>query len=121
MSALARYNLTLDQGADFRITPTWLTGRPQVPVDLTACTARLMVRETLTAPTPSISLTNTQTPQGGITLGGPAGTISIFITKTATLSVKWEVGVYDLFIDFPTGESRRFMDGRVFIQPRVTR
>jgi len=121
MSALAHYNLTLDQGADYRITPMWLTGRPQLPVDLTGCTARLQIRETLATAVPIVSISTLATAQGGIILGGSAGTIAILITKAATLAIKFEVGVYDLFVDFPLGESRRFMDGRVFVQPRVTR
>jgi hypothetical protein len=110
--------LKIDQGATFRKSATWKVGTSYVPVDLTGCTARAHIRSELKSPTVLVTLT---TANGGITLGGVAGTIEIYISDEATTLFTWSTGVYDLEVEFPNGEVRRLMYGSVSVSPEVTR
>lgn len=110
--------LKIDQGATFRKSATWKAGTPYVPVDLTGCTARMHIRSDVKSTTVLVTLT---TANGGITLGGTAGTIEIYMTDEATTLFAWTSGVYDLEVEFPNGEVRRLMYGSVSVSPEVTR
>lgn len=116
--AAAKLKLTIEQGATFRKTLTWKTGTPAVAVDLTGCTARMHIRTEIASPTPLVSLT---TENGGIILGGAAGTIVLLITATATAAIAWEAGVYDLEIILANGDVRRLLYGPVAVSLEVTR
>lgn len=117
MSA-AKLKLAIEQGATFRKVLTWKAGTPAVPVNLTGCTARMQIRKEIASATPYIELT---TENGGITLGGVAGTISLFISPTDTAAFTWTAGVYDLEIVFSPTDVRRLVYGPVTVSPEVTR
>lgn len=117
--AAYKLNLRIDQGATFTQLVTWKTGKkPGVPVNLTGCTARMQVREKLDAPAVLVELT---TENGGIVLGGAAGTVTLRIEAAATAVYEWRYGVYDLEIIFADGTVRRLMHGSVSVSPEVTR
>lgn len=116
--AAAKLKLVIEQGATFRKTLTWKAGTPSVAVDLTGCTARMHIRSEIASPTPLVTLT---TENGGITLGGVAGTIVLLIAATATAAFAWEAGVYDLEIILANGDVRRLVYGPVSVSPEVTR
>jgi hypothetical protein len=61
------------------------------------------------------------TANGGITLGGAAGTIDLFISATDTAGFAWESGVYDIELIQPNGEVQRKIEGAVVVSPEVTR
>lgn len=113
-----KQNITIIQGATLDLLVTWRAGDPAVAVDLTGCTARMQVREKITSPTPLISLT---TENGGIVLGGAAGTIRRFMDADDTADIDWKSGVYDLEIEFADGTVRRLLAGSVVVSPEVTR
>jgi hypothetical protein len=120
--AAFKLNLKIDQGASFARLVTWKTGDPAVatvPVDLTGCTARMQVRASVNSPTVLLSLT---TENGGIVLGGTAGTVELCIlTAEQTAALTWARGVYDLEIVYNPDNVRRLLHGTVTVSREVTR
>lgn len=111
-------NRSIIQGATYMLSFTWKAGVDKIPVDLTGCTARMQVRTKVGASIPLLSLT---TENGGISLGGTAGTINLLIDAEDTAALSWTSGVYDLEIVHPGGQVRRLMYGSVTVSPEVTR
>lgn len=113
-----KLNLKIDQGATFTKVVTWKTGSPALPVNLTGCSARMQVRETLEATEKLLELTSEN---GGITLGGALGTVALRVEADDTAAFTWSSGVYDLEIEFVGGTVRRLLAGTVTVSPEVTR
>lgn len=106
------------QGATWRHTLTWKTGdvEPQ-PVDLTGYSARMKAcRRNSTNATPFIALT---TENGGITLGGSEGTITLQLSAQATAALN-ENGVYDLELEDGNGVVTRLLMGSIVISKEIT-
>lgn len=82
----------------------------QVPGVVSATSSALTVR-----PSPA------PTANGGITLGGVAGTIELFVSDDASTLFTWTAGVWDLEIEFPGGDVRRLAQGSISVSPEVTR
>ncbi len=113
-----KYTLYLYQGATFTRIITWKDESGAL-VDLTGFTARLHMRETLDAATPFLALT---TENGGITLGGVAGTITLFASATDTAAIAAKQGVYDLELVAGNGTTvTRLIEGFVMVAQEVTR
>jgi hypothetical protein len=110
------HDLTIYQGATFQRILTWKNSDGQA-VNLTGYTARMMARASIDSATALITLT---TENGGIALGGAAGTINLSISaaNTATLS---QNGVYDLELINASGVVTRLLEGNLFISREVTR
>lgn len=99
MTKPAKLKLTIYQGATFRKRLTWTGPKPTLtPIDLTGCTARMQVRSEVSSPTVLLELT---TENGGITLGGTAGTVDLYVGAIGTAAITWTDGVWDLEIVFP--------------------
>ena len=116
--AATTLTITIEQGATYSKLITWKTGTPALPIDLTGCTARMQVRAKITSVTPLLELT---TENGGIILGGTAGTITLFISAEDTAAFDWDGGAYDLEIEFTDGTVVRRLYGSVSVSPEVTR
>ena len=116
--AVFKSKLTIYRGSTFRKRWTWKTGTPAAPVDLTGCTARMQIRSEVDSDTALVDLT---TENGGIVLGGAAGTIDLYLSHTATTAITWESAVYDLEIIFANGDVQRKIAGAVIVSPEVTR
>ncbi len=116
--AAFKVRLSIDQGATFRKHFVYKSGVPATAVDLTGFTARMQVREEVTSDAILVNLT---TENGGITLGGTAGTIDLFINDTDTSGFLWTDGVYDLELVAPSGDVTRRISGTVGVSPEVTR
>lgn len=87
------YNIRCDQGSTFQrvITVTQaVSGDTYEPVDLTGYSARMQIRKKFGG-TLLIELTDGD----GLTLGGPAGTVTIDMTAAQTAEIT-RSGVYDL-------------------------
>jgi hypothetical protein len=113
----AKHNLYVYRGATFSEQITW-KDEGGTPIDLTSFTARMQMRETVESSTPFLTLT---TENGGITLGGAAGTINILATA-ATSAITATGGVYDLeIVAADTVTVTRLLEGIVIISPEVTR
>lgn len=110
-----KYPLTIEQGATLAQVFTWRDSSDAL-VNLTGYTARCQVRRTLSDPDTLLSLT---TENGGITLGGSAGTIQLNASATATAALSGK-GVYDL--ELISGSTvTRLIEGTVYFSPEVTR
>lgn len=117
--AAFKLNLKIDQGATFTKQVTWKTGpAPGVAVDLTGCTARMHARAKITD---AVKLLDLTTANGGIVLGGSAGTVEIILTDEQTAAITWTSAVYDLEIEFADGTVRRLLQGSISVSPEVTR
>jgi len=112
-----KYNFYLYPGATFTKTLVWQDENNAL-INLTGYMARMQMRETVGAATPFLTLT---TENGGITLGGSAGTINLLVSATDTETVTVTQGVYDLQLIAPDGVTvTRLLEGIVFIDPGVT-
>lgn len=116
--AESKLKLTIKQGATFRRGLKWKTGTPAAPVDLTGYTARMQIREEVTSADVLATLT---TENGGITLGGAAGTIVLYLSPVATAAFDWESGVYDIEMIAPNTDVIRLVEGGIVVSPEVTR
>ena len=111
-----QYDITCDQGATFSRVITWKNSNG-TPIDLTNYTARLQVRSNYPSSTVLLDLT---TENGGITLGGVLGTITLAATATATAAIAADQYVYDL--ELITGSNvTRVVEGSFTVTPEVTR
>lgn len=88
------------------------------PVNLTGFTARMQIRETVESTTVLHSLT---TENGGITLGGAAGTIALTISATDTAAFTFDTAVYDLEVVSGGGVVTEVASGAVLTNDEVTR
>jgi hypothetical protein len=113
-----RYDLEIKQGATLSIVATWKDSAGTA-INLTSYTARLSVRETYSSSTSILTLT---TENGGISLGGSAGTITLSAsaTTTAALTAPFS-GVYDLELVSGGGVVTRLLEGAATVSPEVTR
>lgn len=112
------YNLTIEQGANFSRTITWLDA-DGIELDLSDYMARAQFRTSHTASTTVFELT---TENSGIVLGGAAGTIALVSSaaSTAVLTAP-SYGVWDLELIDASGNVTRLLEGRYSITPEVTR
>ncbi len=114
--AAGTLNFTIEQGATFNLLLTWeIDG---TPVNITNWTARLAARVDVEDSEVILSLT---TSNGGITLGGAAGTISLNQTATQTALLPAGTYVYDLELISAVGAVTRLVQGELDISPEVTR
>lgn len=111
------YDITIEQGATFQLNLVW-KAPAGTPIDLTGYTARMQVREKVTSTTPLLTLT---TENGGIALGGAAGTIAVTAAATLTDDIAVKRGVYDLELVSAGDVVTRLIEGCVTVSPEVTR
>jgi hypothetical protein len=114
--AAGTLDFTIEQGATFNLLLTWEID--DVPVNITNWTARLQARVDVEDTEVILSLT---TSNGGITLGGAAGTISLDQTATQTALLPAGTYVYDLELISGVGAVTRLVQGELNISPEVTR
>lgn len=110
------YNITAEQGATLTRTITW-KNTVGTPINLTGYTARMQVRNDYEAVTSLLTLT---TENGGITLGGVAGTIVITASATATAALSAGSYVYDLELVL-SDVVTRLIQGSFVVNAEVTR
>lgn len=115
--AATPYDIEIEAGATFRLPIIWKDG-DGVAVNLTGYTARMQIRPVANSPTVLASLT---TENGGITLGGSTGEITLFMAPADTAAITRARGVYDLELQSGSGEVTRLLKGCVTISPEVTR
>ncbi len=113
-----KYNVHIQQGATLDKTIVWKDENGAL-INLTGWKARMHMRETVDAATAFLTLT---TENGGITLGGAAGTIRWLASATATSAIQAKQGVYDLEMIAPdTVTVLRLLEGLVLLDQEVTR
>ena len=114
--AAGTLDFTIEQGATFNLLLTWEINN--VAVNLTGYTARLQARVDVEDTETILSLT---TSNGGITLGGAAGTISLDQTATQTTQLAPGTYVYDLELIASNATVTRLVQGELLISAEVTR
>jgi hypothetical protein len=108
------WDVAIEQGA------TWTAALTMTDRDLTGCTARMQIRETVASPSTLLSLTSD--PEAGIAIeAGPPGVVTITISATQTAAMTWRNGVYDLELVSPNGAVERLLKGDVTVDFEVTR
>ncbi len=115
------YNIKMNQGATFSLDLTWREA-DETPVDLSGATGSLPIYEKVpTTVKPYFELTKVfefTTADSSMVLGGALGTISLSADATTTDSFDWDDALYDLFIQFPGGDTVRLLDGHVVLAKR---
>lgn len=110
------HNFICEQGATFSRVITY-QGSDGVAVNLTGYTARMQVRTDHESATTLLSLT---TENGGITLGGVAGTVTLLATATQTAALDAGERVYD--IELVNGSVvTRLLQGCFVVDAEVTK
>jgi hypothetical protein len=112
-----QHDITIEQGATLLLNLIWKDSLG-APVNITSYTARMQVREKYASTTAALTLT---TENGGITLGGAAGTVAVVGAASATALLTFRRGVYDLELVSPGGVVTRLIEGTVTVTPEVTR
>lgn len=116
MSA-AKLDIYIEQGATFTLGLVWKDANSD-PIDLTGYVARMQLRSNISSEEVEMEITSTD---GEITLGGAAGTISIWAPPAKTSLITSKKGVYDLELEAPNGDVFRVIQGSAQISPEVTR
>lgn len=111
------YQPTLIPGATF-IQEYLLKDEAGMPLDFTGCTARSQFRADYDAVEVLDEFT---TENGGLSLGGASGTVTLRMEAVDTAAVTWESCVFDVFITLATGDVERWIVDSVAVLPRVTR
>lgn len=117
MADVAKVSLQINQGATFRHKFIWKDGKGRA-INLTGYIARLQARETIESDTAILTLT---TENGGVVLGGSAGTISLYLSDEATALITTKKLVYDLELEAPNGDVVRPVSGSISVSFEVTR
>lgn len=109
------YHFEITEGTDF--TQSFLYTNPVtgLPINLTGYTADLKIKQASNGTydgysNPSVVL-ELFAPNGGITLGGTAGTVTVAITAAQTTALTWNQGVYNLTLINASGQRIPFMNG----------
>jgi len=111
----AKVNMTIIQGSTLSRVFAWVAGG--VAVDLTGYTGRMQIRETVDSTTVLLDL---NTSNGGMALGGVAGTITLASTATVTAALSFDTAVYDIELVIGAAVTR-VIEGKVKLSPEVTR
>lgn len=113
------WDMNINEGADFSVTLTWQAGDPLAAVDLTGWTAHLQIRNTYADNGGAIYADLTSS-GSGITLGGSAGTITIFLPAATTATLGFASAIYDLKMTSTGGAVTRLIQGTVYLSQEVT-
>ena len=114
----ANYQITIEQGATFKLNMTVYEADGTTLRNLTGFTARMMVREKYTSTAALLTATTENTK---IALGGALGTIAVTIPATETAAVVAKKGVYDFELVSNTGVVERLLEGAAVIRPEATK
>jgi hypothetical protein len=117
MSA-SKLNLpAIEKGATYRHTLYWKDSS-NVAINLTNCTAKLQVRETIDSASPLLELSTVNL---GLVITPLLGKIDLYISNETTAVLIGTGGVYDLEIYFNNGDTTRLVEGKVVFKAEVTR
>jgi hypothetical protein len=116
MSA-GQYTITIEQGATFSRSCVYKDSGG-TPIDITGCTLRMDIREYAQDASALIQLS---TGNGRIIITDPVGgAFTLTIAATDTAALHFENAVYDLELEFLSGEVRRLIEGPVAMSFGVT-
>ena len=116
--AASKLNLPIvEKGATYRHTLFWKDSS-NVAIDLTGCTAKLQVRESVDSESVIVELS---TENDRIIIDPELGKIDLFISDEDTTVLDGFGGVYDLEVYLSNGDTTRLIEGRMTFKPEVTR
>lgn len=116
MALAGGYDIVADQGATYSQVFTWKDSDGD-PVSLVGWTGRMQVRSRVPSATTVLDLT---TANGGVTLGGAAGTVTISVSAADMADV--DAGVYTYDIELVNGSTvERLVMGTFTVRGEVTR
>lgn len=108
----ARYRIVITKGDPLRWGFTYRAGKPSAPVNLTGYTGRFQAREKAGAPgAPLLELT---TENGGMVLGGAAGTVEVLFPATVG-DQGWEHAEFGVELVQPDGTPIKLLKGNLAI------
>jgi len=113
MASPGNYNMVVPQSTTFTFACKIQEG--STPWDLTGYTGTMTVRPFLGSATTTLLAT---TANGKLTLGGPAGTVSVTFTAPET-TIKAESYVYDIVLN-SGGTITRILEGQFIVTAGVT-
>lgn len=108
------YDFTIYKGATFSELLTWKDENGAL-INLIGYSAQF-TGEGIDRQAPFLNLT---TANGGITLGGSAGTITVSMNNTATAALIANDGIYNLELTAPDGSVTRLLEGHLYIAQEV--
>ena len=110
------YNTTIDQGSVWSVVLVY-TDSNNTPVNLTGYTAAMQLRQNYNSEVADLTLT---TANGGITIVGATGTITI--TATAVQTGLLDPGFYVYDLELTSGSNiSRLIQGQLTVAEQVTR
>jgi phage tail sheath gpL-like len=110
------YNTTIDQGSVWSVVLVY-TDSNDAPVNLTGYTAAMQLRQNYNSEVADLTLT---TANGGISIVGATGTITI--TATATQTGLLDPGFYVYDLELTSGSNiSRLIQGQLTVAEQVTR
>lgn len=112
--AAGKYNILVQQGADYIQLITVKESTTNVAVDLTGVTVRGMIRVNYDDPTPIATFTmeNTDLPNGQFTMK---------LSNTVTAALTFETAYYDVEIVYPNTVVDRILQGKVVLSKEATK
>lgn len=111
------YNTVIDQGATWQRVVIYNDSNGD-PVNITNNTAAMQLR---TSPMANTAVLTLSTQNGGITIVGNQGKLTITATATQTSNLKPQKYTYDLELYSPGGIVTRLMQGTILVNPETTR
>lgn len=121
MTAVKRA-LYIEQGATFTLGFNWyresltVPGTAGDPYDLTGCIVRMQIRKTQQGD----MLVDATTVNGKITLDPLLGRIDVKLADIDTDLLTSKTSIYDLEVEFLSGDVFRLLEGSVTVSPNVT-
>lgn len=114
------FNFPIRKGETFRMSAVVLQPDEVTPFDLTGWTGRMQLREEIDCDDVILELNTTN---GGLTLGGTAGTVAFFISSDDTSDILQERGFYDCELTGPglNPDTMQILSGRLRFIAEVTR
>jgi hypothetical protein len=107
-----KYIFVIRPGADFYKRIIYKVGGSIQP--LTDYEASLIIKDKLDG---TVLMTLDTTSNGGISLGGDAGTIDLVIPKAVTSTLTWTTGFYELFLTEGDGRTDVLLYGGFKVRP----
>lgn len=107
----------IEKGATYAHTLFWKDAA-NLAIDLTGCTAKMHVRDTVDAVQVLLELSTVNT---RIIITPLLGRIDLYISDEDTTLLVGLGGVYDLEIYYADGTTTRLIEGRLAFKPEVTR
>ena len=111
----AEVDLCLPQGQTWDTEIVWESDG--TAVDLTGWTARMMLRTTTEAASPTVSLSTATSTMTALS----NGTIGLSYSAISSAAITAATYLYDLEVVNPSGNVRRLMQGRAVVSREITR